>query len=74
MIFLHNVFIDTKIGKLDDSKYELKTSTNGKFFFNIKATNGQVVRTSALFATETERDAAKKYFKAKANKAKVEEI
>lgn len=27
----------------DDSKFESKTASNGKFFFNLKATNGQVI-------------------------------
>ncbi|MFK5938166.1 MAG: YegP family protein [Sulfurimonas sp.] len=39
----------------DEARYELKEAKNGKFFFNLKATNGQVVGTSALFATEDER-------------------
>ena len=38
-----------------DGRYELKEAKNGKFFFNLKSTNGQVVGTSALFATEDER-------------------
>jgi len=42
----------------DDARYELKESTNGKSFFNIKSTNGQVVGTSALFADEAQRAAA----------------
>ena len=41
-----------------EGRYELKESKNGKFFFNLKASNGQVVGTSTLFATEDERDAA----------------
>jgi uncharacterized protein YegP (UPF0339 family) len=39
-----------------DKRYEPKTSTNGKFFFNLKATNGQVIGTSPLYATEAERE------------------
>ena len=42
----------------DDSRYEMKVSSNGKSFFNIKSTNGQIVGTSALFANEEERSAA----------------
>lgn len=42
----------------DDSRYELKESSNGKSFFNIKSSNGQVVGTSALFSDEIERSAA----------------
>ena len=46
-----------------DKRYELKESKNGKFFFNIKATNGQVVGTSSLFATEDERTEAMELLK-----------
>ena len=42
----------------NDARYELKESTNAKFFFNIKSTNGQIVETSPLFASEYERTAA----------------
>lgn len=35
---------------------EMKESTNGKHFFNIKSTNGQVVGTSALFDSVELRD------------------
>ena len=41
-----------------DERYELKEAKNGKFFFNLKATNGQVIGTSFLFATEDERSDA----------------
>lgn len=42
----------------NDSRYELKTSSSGKFYFNLKATNGQVVGTSMMYAGEAEREAA----------------
>ncbi|HHH38391.1 MAG TPA: DUF1508 domain-containing protein [Sedimenticola sp.] len=42
----------------DDRRYEMKTAKNGKHFFNVKASNGQVVGTSMMFATEADRDAA----------------
>ena len=42
----------------EDSRYELKESSNAKAFFNIKSTNGQIVGTSALFDTEAARSAA----------------
>ncbi|MCB1830506.1 MAG: YegP family protein [Chromatiaceae bacterium] len=43
---------------LEDARYEMKESKNGKFFFNVKASNGQVVGTSMLFATEADRSKA----------------
>ena len=32
-------------------KYELKKSSNGKFMFNLKAANGQVILTSQMYAS-----------------------
>ncbi|WP_340063057.1 YegP family protein [Ascidiimonas aurantiaca] len=36
----------------DDSKYERKTASNGKFHFNLKAGNGQVIGSSQMYASE----------------------
>ncbi len=57
----------------DDSKYELKESSNGKAFFNIKSSNGQIVGTSALFTNEDERAAAIEELKASSADAEVTE-
>ncbi|WP_072680811.1 YegP family protein [Arcobacter sp. LA11] len=57
----------------DDDRYELKESSNGKPFFNIKSTNGQIVGTSALFADEAERSAAIAELKADSAEAEVSE-
>lgn len=35
---------------------EMKESTNGKHFFNVKSTNGQIVGTSTMFDTVELRD------------------
>ena len=32
----------------DESKFEKKDSTNGKFYFNLKAENGQIIGTSQM--------------------------
>lgn len=40
----------------DDSKFERKTASNGKFYFNLKATNGQVIGSSQMYAGESGRD------------------
>lgn len=39
-----------------DGRYERKTSTNGKFYFNLKAGNGQVIGTSEMYEGEAGRD------------------
>jgi hypothetical protein len=40
-----------------DERYEKKTSTNGKAYFNLKAANHQVIGTSQMYASEQSRDA-----------------
>ena len=40
----------------DDNKFERKTSTNGKHFFNLKATNGQVIGNSEMYESIAARD------------------
>lgn len=39
-----------------DERYELKEAANGKFFFNLKAANHQVIGTSQMYATAQARD------------------
>ncbi len=56
-----------------EERYELKTSSNGKFYFNLKSTNGQVVATSPMFGTENERKTAINTLKADASNATVED-
>ncbi len=38
------------------TNYTRKTSTNGKAYFNLKATNGQIIGTSEMYESETARD------------------
>ena len=35
-----------------EERYEVKVAKNGKPFFNLKATNGQVIGASQMYATE----------------------
>jgi uncharacterized protein len=35
----------------DDERYERKTASNGKFYFVLKATNGQVIGQSQMYAS-----------------------
>jgi uncharacterized protein len=42
---------------VSDGHYEKKVATNGKFFFNLKAANNQVIGTSQMYASEQEREA-----------------
>ena len=37
----------------DDGMFERKTAKNGKFHFNLKATNGQVIGSSQMYESES---------------------
>ncbi|MCP9751262.1 YegP family protein [Ferruginibacter sp. HRS2-29] len=39
-----------------DNNYEKKTSSNSKYYFNLKAANGQVIGTSEMYETSAGRD------------------
>lgn len=39
-----------------DERYEKKTASNGKYHFNLKAANHQVIGTSQLYASEASRE------------------
>lgn len=40
----------------NDARYERLTSTNDKPYFNLKASNGQVIGTSQLYSSTSSRD------------------
>jgi uncharacterized protein YegP (UPF0339 family) len=40
----------------DDAKFDRKTAVNGKPYFNLKATNGQIIGTSEMYETEASRN------------------
>ena len=57
----------------DDSKYERKTSSNGKPYFNLKAGNGQVIGSSEMYESEAGRENGIESVKKNAPGASVEE-
>mgnify|MGYP002662118723 FL=1 len=40
----------------DDARFERKVSANGKPFFNLTATNGQIIGNSEMYESEVARD------------------
>nr|WP_068893304.1 YegP family protein [Pedobacter panaciterrae] len=40
----------------DDGKFDRKTSSNGKPYFNLKATNGQIIGNSEMYESVASRD------------------
>lgn len=57
----------------DDSKFDRKTSTNGKYYFNLKATNGQIIGTSEMYESASGRDNGIASVQKNAPEAEVEE-
>ncbi len=41
----------------DDARYDRKVASDGRFYFNIKAANHQVIGTSQMYQAEAGRDA-----------------
>lgn len=56
----------------DDSKYMDQDAKNGLYYFNLKATNGQVIGTSEMYKTTSGRTKGKASVKANAASATVE--
>ncbi|WP_452221196.1 YegP family protein [Lacinutrix salivirga] len=57
----------------DDSKYDRKKSSNGKHYFNLKASNGQVIGTSEMYESSSGMENGIESVKTNAPKATVEE-
>ncbi|NML40424.1 YegP family protein [Chitinophaga sp. G-6-1-13] len=51
-----NGIASVKTNSQHDERFEKKTSSNEKHYFNLKATNGQVIGTSQMYASESGRD------------------
>ncbi len=47
-----NGIASVKRNAQDASKFDSKTSKDGKFYFNLKATNGQIIGTSEMYETQ----------------------
>lgn len=58
----------------DDSKFDKKTSSNGKPYFNLKATNGQIIGTSEMYESTAARDNGIASVKTNAPDASVEDL
>lgn len=57
----------------DDSRFDRKVSTNDKPYFNLIATNGQIIGTSEMYESEASRDNGIESVKKNAPDAKVED-
>lgn len=45
-----------KKNAIDSRKYDRLTSSNGRYYFNLKASNGQIIGTSEMYISETGRN------------------
>ncbi|MBL7774589.1 MAG: YegP family protein [Saprospiraceae bacterium] len=57
----------------EDGRFERLTAANGKFYFNLKASNGQVVGSSQMYESEATRDNGIDSVKRNAPEASVED-
>ncbi|MBL7706786.1 MAG: YegP family protein [Taibaiella sp.] len=62
-----------KANSSKDERFERKTSTNGKYYFNLKASNGQVIGKSELYESSSSMEAGIASVKANAPGASVTE-
>ena len=58
----------------DDSKFERKTSSNGKPYFNLKASNGQVIGNSEMYESESSRENGIESVKKNAPEAQISDL
>ena len=69
-----NGISSVKTNSLDDSKFDKKTSSNGKPFFNLKANNGQIIGTSEMYESTSGRDNGIASVKSNAPSASTEDL
>jgi len=58
----------------NDDCWERKTAKNGKFYFNLKSTNGQIIGTSQMYAGESGMENGIESIKKNAPEAEVKEV
>lgn len=57
-----------------DSRYDRRTSTNGKYYFNLKSSNGQVIGTSEMYESDSAREGGIASVKSNAPSATTEDL
>ncbi|TNE69575.1 MAG: DUF1508 domain-containing protein [Bacteroidetes bacterium] len=57
----------------EEGRFERQTASNGKFYFNLKASNGQVIGSSQMYEAEAGRDNGIDSVRRNAPDAKVED-
>lgn len=67
----NNGIDSVKTNAPDDARYERKQTSAGKYMFNLKSINGQVIGTSESYESETARENGIESVKTNAPKAEV---
>jgi uncharacterized protein YegP (UPF0339 family) len=70
---MQNGMGSVKINALNDKHFERGISKDGKFYFNLKAANGQVIGKSRMYASEAARNNGIESVKSNTPKARVVE-
>ncbi len=52
-----NGIASVKENATDDDRYQRKTSTDGQFYFNLTAANGEIIGSSEMYKSDTGREA-----------------
>lgn len=63
-----------KVNAVNDSRYDRRTAKDGSYYFNLKASNGQVIGTSEMYKSESGRDGGIESVKKNAPLAEIEEL
>lgn len=63
-----------KTNSQDYSKYDKKVSSNSKYYFNLKASNGQIIGTSEMYESLSGRDNGIESVKSNAPNARTEDL
>lgn len=63
-----------KTNATDDKNYEKRISENGKYYFVLKAGNGEIIGVSKMYAYSTDRDNGIAIVKRDAPKAETEDL
>ena len=69
----NNGIESVRTNSADDARFDRQTAANGKFYFNLKAGNGQVVGSSQMYESEASRDNGIESVKTNAPDASVED-
>ncbi|MDL5512237.1 YegP family protein [Arenibacter sp. M-2] len=69
-----NGIASVKANSTDDNKYERKTAKNGNPYFNLKATNGQVIGSSEMYSSTSAMENGIASVKNNATEASIEDL